>query len=130
MSRAVTPPGGTLLSVMSWERAVRSEDVTAVLCRVEVRGRPVLFGRTGDGRVVAVPPRCPHENRPLDGAPVNGDEIACPHHHYTYDARTGENRHPRTQLPPALACRVRGLRLYPVRERDGWVWIRLSRLAR
>ncbi|WP_186382920.1 Rieske (2Fe-2S) protein [Amycolatopsis rhizosphaerae] len=115
---------------MAWERTVRSEDVTGVLSRVEVRGRPVLLGRTADGRAIAVAPRCPHENRPLDGAPVTGDEISCPYHHYTYDARTGENRSPRAQLPPSLACHVRDLRVYPVQERDGWVWIRLRRLPR
>jgi nitrite reductase/ring-hydroxylating ferredoxin subunit len=115
---------------MSWERAARSDDVTAVLRRVVVRGRPVLLGRTAEGDAIAVGPLCPHRNRPMDGGRICGDEIDCPHHHYTYDARTGENRFPREVFPRMLEGQVGTLRTYPTAERDGWVWIRLSRTAR
>jgi nitrite reductase/ring-hydroxylating ferredoxin subunit len=115
---------------MPWERAARSDDVTGVLRRVVVRGRPVLVGRTAGGVAFAVGPLCPHRNRPMDGGSICGDEIECPHHHYTYDARTGVNRFPRQVCPRILAGQVRDLRTYPTAERDGWVWIRLNRAAR
>jgi nitrite reductase/ring-hydroxylating ferredoxin subunit len=115
---------------MPWERAVRGDEVTSVLRRVVVRGRPVLVGRTADGDAVAVAPLCPHRNRPMDGGGICGDEIECPHHHYTYDARTGVNRFPRQVFPRLLAGQVGSLRTYPTLERDGWVWIRLGRAAR
>lgn len=37
---------------------------------------------------------------PDDIRNVYGDEIDCPHHHYTYDAHTGGNRYPKRVFPP------------------------------
>ncbi|MHC8504289.1 hypothetical protein HF519_17915 [Pseudonocardia bannensis] len=40
----------------------------------------------------------------MDGGGVYGDEVDCPHHHYTYDGRTGENRYPRRVFPRSRRC--------------------------
>ncbi len=99
-----------------------------MLCRVEVAGQPVLLGRTAAGDAVAVEPICPHQHRPMDGGNVYGDEIDCPHHHYTYDAHTGENHYPRRVFPRARAELVQPIRAFPVREDEGWVWVRIAEL--
>jgi nitrite reductase/ring-hydroxylating ferredoxin subunit len=108
---------------MSWERAARGVEVLRVLHRHLVRGRPILLGRTADGDAIAVGPICPHQNRPMDGANILGDEIDCPHHHYTYDARTGQNRYPKRVFPRSIAECVRSIRVYRTKEEDGWVWV-------
>jgi nitrite reductase/ring-hydroxylating ferredoxin subunit len=113
---------------MPWKRAAPSDQVGRMLCRVEVAGQPVLLGRTAAGDAVAVGPICPHQHRPMDGGNVYGDEIDCPHHHYTYDAHTGENHYPRRVFPRARAELVQPIRTFPVREDEGWVWVRVEEL--
>lgn len=108
---------------MEWERAARSEEVGRVLRRFDILGQPVLLGRTSAGDAIAVEPICPHQNLPMDGANVFGDEIDCPHHHYTYDAHTGENRYPKRVFPRWRAEQVRSIRAYATREEEGWVWV-------
>jgi nitrite reductase/ring-hydroxylating ferredoxin subunit len=111
---------------MPLERAAPSDQVGRMLCRVQVAGQPVLLGRTAAGDAVAVGPICPHQHRPMDGGNVYGEEIDCPHHHYTYDAHTGENHYPRRVFPRARAELVQPIRTFPVREDAGWVWVRVE----
>jgi nitrite reductase/ring-hydroxylating ferredoxin subunit len=113
---------------MPWKRAAPSDQVGRMLCRVEVAGQAVLLGRTAAGDPVAVGPICPHQHRPMDGGNLYGEEIDCPHHHYTYDAHTGENHYPRRVFPRARAELVQPIRAFPVREDEGWVWVRVEEL--
>jgi nitrite reductase/ring-hydroxylating ferredoxin subunit len=108
----------------AWQRAARSEDVDRVLRRVHVDDEPVLVARTAEGWPVAVGPICPHQDLPMDGGNIYFDEIDCPNHHYTYDARTGENRYPKRVFPKARADKVQPIRVFKTREEDGWVWFR------
>ena len=108
---------------MDWHKAAPSSEVGRVLRRVEVSGRAVLLGRTAAGDPVAVDPICPHQNRPMDGGNIYGDEIVCPHHHYAYDAYTGENRYPKRVFPRARAKLVKSIHALPTREGQGWVWV-------
>ena len=111
---------------MSWARAAPIDKVGVVLRRVEVAGRPLLLARTSAGDAIAVGPICPHQNRPMDGGNVYGNEIDCPHHHYTYDAHTGENRYPKCVFPRARAAAVQNIHAFSTREDDGWVWVLLD----
>jgi vanillate O-demethylase monooxygenase subunit len=111
------------MMIIEWHQAAPSREVGRVLRRVDVSGRELLLGRTAAGDPVAVDPICPHQNRPMDGANVYGDEIDCPHHHYTYDAYTGENRYPKRIFPRERARLVKPIRTFPTREDQGWVWV-------
>jgi nitrite reductase/ring-hydroxylating ferredoxin subunit len=51
------------------------------------------------------------------------DEIDCPHHHYTYDPRTGRNLFPSRVFPAARARTIRGIPVFEVKEEDGWIWV-------
>jgi len=93
------------------------------LTPLEVAGRIVLVGRLIGGDVVAVSRICPHRHLPMDGGSCLLDEVACPNHQYTYDARTGENRYPKNVFPAAKARQLEGVTVYPTREEDGWIWI-------
>ena len=107
-----------------WERVARSEEVTGPrYVRREVRGRPVLLTRLSDGTAVAFGPICPHQSQEMDEGVLWEDEIDCPHHHYTYDPRTGENRYPRRVFPARRAATLRGIPVFETREDDGWVWV-------
>lgn len=108
---------------MRWFRAIRSEELSSVLQRVEVWGEPVLVARLLDGSPVAVGPICPHQQLPMDGGSVYRDEIDCPNHHYTYDAHTGENRFPKRVFPKERAEQVEPIVVYETSEDDGWLLI-------
>jgi len=89
----------------------------------QVHGRPILLSRLKDGTVVAFGRICPHEQRELDEGSLWEDRIDCPHHHYTYDPRTGENVFPRRVFPAERARQVRGIPIFEVREEYGWIFV-------
>lgn len=79
--------------------------------------RTIRLVRTGDGRVVAVEPTCPHLGSPLTRAEVSGTTLECPFHWYAFDLATGRNLHPGWD-----DCT---LAVYPTEVRDGDVWVQL-----
>lgn len=87
---------------------------------VEVGGRSVLLARTPDGAIRAFDADCPHLGSPLRQGELDGCELACPHHFYTYDLATGRNVFPGDD-------RDRDLRIHDVRTVEGQVEVRLHR---
>jgi nitrite reductase/ring-hydroxylating ferredoxin subunit len=116
------PPGG---SGLKWFPALPGDEVGNTLRKAEVNGVQVLLGRLIGGEAVAVSPLCPHRNRSMEGGALYTDIVDCPEHHYTYDARTGENRYPKNIFPRHIAREIEGITVYPTREQDGWVWVGL-----
>lgn len=107
----------------AWMRTVPSSAVRgSAFVPVDVGGRPLLLARVRGGRVVAFEPTCPHQGQPLTQGEVLGDCLVCPHHRYAYDARTGANVFPASDEALSLA-------VFPAEDRDGWVWVRLSRVS-
>jgi nitrite reductase/ring-hydroxylating ferredoxin subunit len=96
------------------------------LAKVFVESRNVLLARLDDGTVAASATACPHEGADLSEGTVYMDAIDCPRHHYLYDLRTGVNRYPRQVYPADLAACLKSLRLYPVKEENGWIWVRVT----
>lgn len=108
----------------NFERVARSEEVSAPrFLRVEAHGRPVLLTRLFDGTAVAFGAICPHQQNPMDEGSLWDDEIDCPYHHYTYDARTGRNLFPVDVFPADQKARVLGIPVFEVAEEDGWVLV-------
>lgn len=112
-----------------------------------------------EGGVVATDDRCPHMSAPLSLGTLEGCVVDCPLHSGRYDLCTGdtvrmpttggldaegrchapwvpEGREPRPEPPPDLkaqaraATRVRRLRYYPVRIRDGRIEVAVPGLIR
>src|SRR5262245_5226548 len=107
-----------------WHRVLASADLKhGALAKVFVAGAPVLLARLDDGSVAAATAVCPHRGEDLSGGMLYFDAIDCPLHHYVFDLRTGVNRYPRNVFPADLAARVPSLRIYPVQEKDGWIWV-------
>lgn len=55
---------------------------------VMLEGEPVALCRRGD-RVHAVSGTCPHAGGPLGDGELNGTELTCPYHGWSFDVVTG-----------------------------------------
>lgn len=80
---------------------------------------PLVLLRRTDDVVVAVVDGCPHLGTSLAAAEVDGDELTCPAHVYSYDLVSGAHTTPGS---PLAGC----LDLLPVREADGVVEVDLA----
>ncbi|QUQ64283.1 aromatic ring-hydroxylating dioxygenase subunit alpha [Kutzneria sp. CA-103260] len=104
-----------------WYVAAYGAEIGHDLFSRTICGEPILFWRTRDGAVTAMPDRCVHRRFPLSQAPSRlvDDQVVCGYHGFTYDASgkcvavPGQSRIPRTaRLLP-----------YPVVEQDSFVWV-------
>lgn len=57
---------------------------------VEVGGQAVALFNVG-GEFFALAGRCPHRGGPLGQGFLDGTQVSCPWHNYTFDVATGEN---------------------------------------
>src|SRR5262249_18493170 len=55
---------------------------------LKIAGRPVLVGRTKDGKVASFDDRCVHKRMPLSEGVVREDGVLeCPYHGFCYDSK-------------------------------------------
>ena len=107
-----------------WHKAIPSGALAAgTLLSAVIDGRKVLLARLDDGTLAAAATVCPHQAADLSEGRLYFDGIDCPLHHYVYDLRSGENRYPRNVFPSEMAARLAPLRLFAVKEEDGWIWV-------
>ncbi len=117
--------GTRLLKVLPSAELVEEVSGEPRIRRVRVDGNDVLLGRLSGGRVIAFSAICPHQQTDLQGATFFDGRVRCPLHLYLYDPTTGENVVPARDADPANLWKLRPgyLPVYPVEERDGWIWI-------
>ena len=109
---------------LCWYKVLPTAELKRRLLRkVRVAGSFVLLARLEDGTLTAASVVCPHEAADLSKGRVYMGAIDCSRHHYLYDLRTGRNRYPHDVYPADLATSLAALPLYPVREKDGWIWV-------
>lgn len=76
----------------------------------------VLFNIAG--QIFAIADRCSHDDGPLGEGDLEGYTIVCPRHGAEFDVRTGKV----LQMPAVV-----DIPAYPVRVRDGMIWIGLPK---
>jgi nitrite reductase/ring-hydroxylating ferredoxin subunit len=132
----------------------RSELPPGAMRRVTFGDLDVLVANTSIG-IVAIDDRCPHMSAPLSLGELDGCLLACPLHSGQFDLATGDatrmpttggldadgeyhptwsppGREPKPDPPGVKAearrlTRVRRLRYYPVRLRDGMLEVAVPR---
>lgn len=82
---------------------------------VTVGGRAVALFNVG-GAFYALTNLCPHRGGPLGQGFLEGSEVSCPWHNYTFDVRTGEN-----VVSPDLK-----VERYDVKVEDGQVFVKVG----
>ncbi len=68
-----------------------------------------------EGRAVACERACPHEQADLSYGHISAGRLVCPHHAASFDLRDGAI---------SSGWSSRPLRIYPVRLKQGKVWVR------
>jgi phenylpropionate dioxygenase-like ring-hydroxylating dioxygenase large terminal subunit len=87
-------------------------------------GSPIVIFRGSDGKVYALENRCAHRQLRLTSGIVDGNNIICQYHGWTYDeggkciAISHEIGTKKTNRLPNIK-----IRSYPVREKYGLIWI-------
>jgi nitrite reductase (NADH) small subunit len=114
---------------MAWQRVAESAAVTAERFVLLRAGKREIGVTRHDGVAYAILNHCPHAGAPLcagrielavcsDG-PGHADRdphrpvLRCPWHHWEFSLHDGR---------PLCGSSGR-MKLYPVKEEDGWVWV-------
>lgn len=84
-----------------------------------IMDQPIVFYRTEAGVPVALWGLCPHRSFPLGDGELVGNDIRCPYHGFVYSPEGACVRIPAQDKLP----RQFRLRVYPLLERGGLVWI-------
>jgi vanillate O-demethylase monooxygenase subunit len=122
--RLSAQPRGTYLRnawyVAGWADELAGEPWSRVFLE-----RPVALFRDGEGVAHAVEGRCPHRFAPLGEGRVVDGALQCPYHGLRFDGqgRCVHNPHPGGVLPDNR------LRVYPLVERHGLLWIWMGEAA-
>lgn len=78
-------PPGTM-----WVQGARMDEVLPDTCRVvNVLGKRIALYNV-DGELYATENACPHAGGQLGEGDLDGHEVTCPFHAFTFDVRTGE----------------------------------------
>jgi len=154
---APIPRGLTAIGARSapYEATIRADELEpGAMRRVSFGDLDVLLAHTSDG-IVAIDDRCPHMAAPLSLGELDGCLIACPLHSGQFDLATGDptrmpttggldadgeyhptwsppGREPKPDPPGVKAearklTRVRRIRYYPVRVRNGLLEVAIPR---
>lgn len=104
-----------------WYIAAESSKVGKGPLAVSAMGERIVLFRNETGQVAALQDRCSHRNMALSRGEVSSGCVICPYHGWKFDA-AGRC----VQIPSLGSSRrlpAHGVRAYPVRELDGYVWI-------
>ncbi|NWK97445.1 vanillate monooxygenase [Sphingobium lactosutens] len=88
---------------------------------------PIVMYRSEAGEPIALSDVCPHKSAPLHMGVVHGDTLACPYHGLRFDPSGQCVHNPNFDRAIPKAARVRS---YPVKERDGLLWIWMGERAK
>lgn len=102
-----------------WWVAALSDQVSRKFLARWILDRPVLLYRRADGTPVALDNRCVHRSFPLSESWLEGDNVVCRYHGFTYRPDGVCIRVPSGEQPPPDAK----VHSYPVVEREPYIWI-------
>ena len=80
--KGVTPPEG--FEVVLHKNTLEMNEVTQVI----VAGTAIAIARTEDG-FFAIENTCPHADGPMSDGWIEGNQISCPYHGWTFNLRDG-----------------------------------------
>lgn len=104
-----------------WYGVARSSDVTQQPISIALWQTAIVLYRDRQGQIQAIADRCPHRFVKLSRGRVVGDVIQCAYHGWQINSAGECTLIPYLESQQKLSvCRVR---VYPVREQDGFIWL-------
>jgi phenylpropionate dioxygenase-like ring-hydroxylating dioxygenase large terminal subunit len=102
-----------------WYVVATSDEVGRALLARQLLGRRLLLFRTEAGQAAVLDDQCPHRAAPLSMGTLEGDDVVCGYHGFTY-APDGRCVRVPSQRHVPYGAQVRS---YPVAERGPFVWL-------
>jgi vanillate O-demethylase monooxygenase subunit len=103
----------------AWYVGAWAHEVTRKPLQRFMLNEPLVFYRTASGIPVALDDRCIHRFAPLSAGCVEGDNIVCGYHGFTYAPNGTCVAIPGVERTPKKV----GVKSYPVVEKWGWIWV-------
>ena len=103
----------------SWYVGAWSNEVTRKPFQRCMLDNPLVFYRTESGEPVVLDDRCIHRFAPLSAGCLEGDNIICGYHGFTYAPNGNCIAIPGVDRAPKKT----GVKSYPVVEKWGWIWV-------
>ena len=113
------PAGSGDYPLNCWYVVATSDEVGRSLLGRQALGRRLLLFRQVSGQVAVLDDRCPHRAAPLSMGTLDGDQVVCRYHGFTFAADGRCTRVPSQRHVPYGAQ----VRSYPVAERPPFVWV-------
>ena len=87
-------------------------------------GEPLVLGRLKDGALFALRDICPHRGVPLSAGRIMPEgSVECPYHGWRFKRDGQCSKIPSLTGEESLDIEKIRVRSYPVRERDGLIWV-------
>ena len=103
----------------SWYVGAFSHEVTREPFQRFMLDEPLVFYRTEAGAPVVLNDRCIHRFAPLSAGCLEGDNIVCGYHGFTFSPNGACVAIPGVKRTPSKV----GVKSYPVVEKWGWIWV-------
>ena len=103
----------------SWYVGAWSHELTREPFQRFLLDEPLVFYRTKSGKPVVLDDRCIHRFAPLSAGCLEGDNIVCGYHGFTYAPNGNCIAIPGVDRVPKKA----GVKSYPIVEKWGWIWV-------
>jgi len=111
-----TGPWGPVTTLSDFQLALRVADLPpGHAAELTLDGQTVALFNVG-GTFHALAGRCPHRGGPLGQGFLDGSEVSCPWHNWTFDVTTGEN----------VASAELKIPRFEVKVDDGAVYVKLG----
>ncbi len=86
----------------------------------------LVVTRFADGALLAADVACPHKGARLSAGCIRDGELVCAYHGWRFDAAGACQSIPSLVEPNPEKLALSHLRTYPVRERYGFIWVKLA----
>jgi vanillate O-demethylase monooxygenase subunit len=116
---AADPAGSGNYPLNCWYVVATSDEVGRSLLARQALGRRLLLFRQENGQLAVLDDRCAHRAAPLSMGTLDGDQVVCGYHGFTFAADGRCVRVPSQRHVPYGAQ----VRSYPVQERPPFVWV-------
>ena len=101
-----------------WYVAANSEELKDKPIARIILGNPIVLFRGKSGKIGALDDRCAHRLTPLSLGRIDGDQLECGYHGWTYDCAGKCVRLPGLETPQKITVKS-----FPLVEKWGWVFI-------